>query len=206
MNEQNQEQQAPNEENPIEQPETQQTESNPVNDEMSNETPDEATNLQHEIAEWKDKYARLMADFDNFRKRSNKERIETIQTAGREVIVSMLEVLDDAERAEKQMAQSTDMEALKEGTQLVFNKLRTKLQQKGLKAFESKGELFDVEKHEALTEIVVPGMEGKVVDEMEKGYLLNDKLIRHAKVVVGKSNDAWNNPLKAWWKRKNTGN
>lgn len=190
MNEQNQEQQAPNEENPIEQPETQQTESTPVNDEMSNETPDEATNLQNEIAEWKDKYARLMADFDNFRKRSNKERIETIQTAGREVIVSMLEVLDDAERAEKQLAQSTDVEALKEGTQLVFNKLRTKLQQKGLKAFESKGELFDVEKHEALTEIVVPGMEGKVVDEMEKGYLLNDKLIRHAKVVVGKSNDA----------------
>lgn len=190
MNNKQPEQQAPNEVNPTDQVQTPQPDTNPEGDELTTEATDEATNLQQEIAEWKDKYARLMADFDNFRKRSNKERIETIQTAGRDVIVSMLEVLDDAERAEKQMAQSNDIEALKEGTQLVFNKLRSKLQQKGLKAFESKGEEFDVEKHEALTEIVVPGMEGKVVDEMEKGYLLNDKLIRHAKVVVGKSNDA----------------
>lgn len=190
MNDQQQEQQAPEELKPVEPAETPQQATTTPSDDMTSDTPDDAPNFQQEIKEWKDKYTLLMADFDNFRKRSNKERIETIQTAGREVIISMLEVLDDAERAEKQMAQSTDMEALKEGTQLVFNKLRSKLQQKGLKAFESKGEPFDVEKHEALTEIVVPGMEGKVVDEMEKGYLLNDKLIRHAKVVVGKSNDA----------------
>jgi molecular chaperone GrpE len=190
MNDQQQEQQAPDALNPIEPTETPQAEATPSSDELATETPDETTILQNEIAEWKDKYARLMADFDNFRKRSNKERIETIQTAGKDVIVSMLDVLDDSERAEAQMAQSADIEALKEGTQLVFNKLRNTLQQKGLKAFNSKGEAFDVEKHEALTEIVVPGMEGKVVDEMSKGYLLNDKLIRHAKVVVGKSNDA----------------
>ncbi|MBU3675567.1 MAG: nucleotide exchange factor GrpE [Chitinophagaceae bacterium] len=193
MNEQaqeHQENQGPEVNNNINETPVTPAEDTPNSDELASETPDEATNLQHQIDEWKDKYARLMADFDNFRKRSNKERIETIQTAGRDVIVSMLEVLDDAERAEKQLAQSTDIEALKEGTQLVFNKLRNKLQQKGLKAFESKGEVFDVEKHEALTEIMMPGMEGKVVDEMEKGYLLNDKLIRHAKVVVGKSNEA----------------
>ena len=190
MNEQQHEQQASEEQNIPVEPENTSTTSTPNSDDLANETPNEATLLQHQIDEWKDKYARLMADFDNFRKRSNKERIETIQTAGREVIASMLEVLDDADRAEKQMAQSTDIEAMKEGVQLVFNKLRNKLQQKGLKAFDSKGEPFDVEKHEALTEIMMPGMEGKVVDEMEKGYLLNDKLIRHAKVVVGKSNDA----------------
>lgn len=206
MNDQQQEQQAPDELNPIEPTETPQHEATPSSDELATETPDETTKLQNEIAEWKDKYARLMADFENFKKRSYKEKADLIQTAGKDVIVSMLDVLDDSERAEAQMAQSADIEALKEGTQLVFNKLRNTLQQKGLKAFVSKGEAFDVEKHEALTEIVVPGMEGKVVDEMSKGYLLNDKLIRHAKVVVGKSNDAWIKPLKAWWKRNTPSN
>ncbi len=158
-----------------------------LNDEMTNE--DEATKLQAEIGEWKDKYMRLLAEFDNFKKRSYKEKADLIQTAGKEVIMCMVEVLDDSERAEKQMETATDITAIKEGTQLVFNKLRNTLQQKGLKAFESKGEEFDVEKHEAVTEIPAIGMEGKVVDELEKGYTLNEKLIRHAKVVVGKSSD-----------------
>ncbi len=158
-----------------------------LNDEMTNE--DENAKLQAEVGEWKDKYMRLLAEFDNFKKRSYKEKAELIQTAGKEVIMSMVEVLDDSERAEKQMATATDINAIKEGTQLVFNKLRHTLQQKGLKAFESKGEEFDVEKHEAVTEIPAAGMEGKVVDELEKGYMLNEKLIRHAKVVVGKSSD-----------------
>ena len=153
------------------------------------DTEDEFSKIQQEVNEWKDKYMRLFAEFDNFKKRSRKENIELIQTAGKEVIVSMLDVLDDSERAEKQMETASDIEAVKEGTKLVFNKLRHNLHVKGLKSFESKGEDFDVEKHEAITEIPMPGMEGKVVDEIQKGYLLNDKLIRHAKVVVGKSND-----------------
>jgi len=152
-------------------------------------TEDRLSSLQNEVAEWKDKYMRLFAEFDNFKKRSRKENIDLIQTAGREVIVSMLEVLDDSERAEKTMDSSTDPEAVKEGIRLVFNKLRHNLQQKGLKSFDSKGLDFDVENHEAVTEIAMPGMEGKVVDELQKGYLLYDKLIRHAKVVVGKSGD-----------------
>lgn len=152
-------------------------------------TEDELSKLQAEVSEWKDKYMRLFAEFDNFKKRSRKENVELIQTAGKDVIISLLDVLDDSERAEKQLETAADIEAVKEGLKLVFNKLRNNLQHRGLKSFESKGEEFDVEKHEAVTEIPAAGMEGKVVDELQKGYLLNDKLIRHAKVVVGKSND-----------------
>ena len=148
--------------------------------------------LLQEVAEWKDKYMRLAAEFDNFRKRSFKEKMETIQTAGKDVMSSLLDVIDDSERAEKQMATATDIEALRSGVQLVFNKLRHTLQQKGLKSFDSIGETFDVEKHEAVTEIPAPNkkMEGKVLDEIQKGYMLNDKLIRHAKVVIGTMKDA----------------
>ncbi|HOZ51785.1 MAG TPA: nucleotide exchange factor GrpE [Chitinophagaceae bacterium] len=163
---------------------------NNMNDEMTNE--DELSKSQAETAEWKDKYLRLFAEFDNYKKRSFKEKMEVIQTGGKDVIMGMLDVLDDSARAEKQMETATDIEAVKEGMQLVFNKLKTSLQQKGLKPFDSIGEVFDVEKHEAVTEIPAPtpDMEGKVIDELHKGYLLNDKLIRHAKVVVGKSSNA----------------
>ena len=118
--------------------------------------------------------------------------MEVIQTGGKDVMMVMLDVLDDSARAEKQMETATDIEAVKEGMKLVFNKLKNSLQQKGLKAFDSIGHEFDVEKHEAVTEIPAPtpDMEGKVIDELHKGYLLNDKLIRHAKVVVGKSPNA----------------
>jgi molecular chaperone GrpE len=145
---------------------------------------------QQQVAEWKDKYIRLVAEFDNYEKRSFKEKMETIQTAGKDVMMSLLDVLDDSERAEKQMATASDIQAIKEGMQLVFNKLKHTLNQKGLKSFESIGEPFDVEKHEAVTEIPAPSkkQEGKVLDELQKGYLLNDKLIRHAKVVIGKIN------------------
>ncbi|MCC7029845.1 MAG: nucleotide exchange factor GrpE [Chitinophagaceae bacterium] len=147
---------------------------------------------QQEVASWKDKYVRLVAEFDNYKKRSFKEKMETIQTAGKDVMMSLLDVIDDSERAEKQMATATDIDALKEGMQLVFNKLKNTLHQKGLKSFDSIGEAFDVEKHEAVTEIPAPSkkMEGKVIDELQKGYLLNDKLIRHAKLVIGKMKDA----------------
>ena len=144
--------------------------------------------LEAELSEQKDKYLRLMAEFDNFRRRTAKERLELIQTAGKDVIVSLLDVLDDCDRAEKQLQGSEDIAAQKEGVLLVFNKLRNNLQQKGVKVMESVNTDFDVEKHEAITEIPAPTeeMKGKVIDEVTKGYFLNDKIIRFAKVVVGK--------------------
>lgn len=148
----------------------------------------ELIKLKTELQEQKDKYLRLFAEFDNFKRRNAKERVELIQTAGKEVITSMLEVLDDCERAEKQMQTATDLSQIREGVQLVFNKLKATLQSKGLKPMESINTEFDVEKHEAITEIPAPtpGLKGKVVDEVTKGYYLNDKLIRFAKVIVGK--------------------
>lgn len=144
--------------------------------------------LEAEVKEQKDKYLRLMAEFDNFRRRTAKERLDLMQTAGKDVIVSLLEILDDCDRAEKQLNTSNDIALQKEGVLLVFNKLRAALQAKGVKAMESINTDFDVEKHEAITEIPAPSadMQGKVIDEVEKGYYLNDKLVRFAKVVVGK--------------------
>ena len=156
--------------------------------EMVKTEENEMVKLKAEVQEQKDKYLRLFAEFDNFKRRTAKERIELTQTAGKEVITSMLDVLDDCDRAEKQMQTTTDIAQIKEGVQLVFNKLRTTLQNKGLKSMESIDTEFDVEKHEAITEIPAPtpDLKGKVVDEVTKGYYLNDKLIRFAKVIVGK--------------------
>jgi molecular chaperone GrpE len=151
-------------------------------------TGNEMTKLQSDLDEQKDKYLRLAAEFENFKRRSSRERIELIQTAGKEVISSLLQVLDDCDRAERQMQETNDPAQIKAGVQLVFNKLRKTLQAQGLKAMESLNTDFDVEKHEAITEVPVDdkNLKGKVVDEVEKGYYLNDKLVRFAKVVVGK--------------------
>ena len=134
---------------------------------------EETAKLKAELEEQKDKYIRLFAEFDNFKRRSAKERIEMIQTAGKEVITSMLQVVDDMDRAEKQIQTTKEVEQIKEGVQLVFNKFRKTLTSKGLKAMESIGTDFDVEKHEAITEIPVKEekQKGKVVDEIEKGLL-----------------------------------
>lgn len=157
-----------------------------LNDPIEDE--DEFEKLRTELQDQKDKYLRLFAEFDNFKRRNAKERIELIQTAGKEVITSLLDVLDDCDRAEKQVQTTNDIAQIKEGVQLVFNKLRTALQAKGLQAMESIGTAFDVEKHDAITEVPAPqpNLKGKVIDEITKGYYLNDKIIRHAKVVVGK--------------------
>ncbi|MFT3936578.1 MAG: nucleotide exchange factor GrpE [Chitinophagaceae bacterium] len=156
--------------------------SNPT-DEVS-----EIEKYQEEAAEWKDKYLRLVAEFDNFRKRTAREKLEQAQTAGKDVITSLLDVLDDSERAQKQLETSNDVAAVKEGVLLVFNKLRNSLQAKGLKPMTSVGQEFNPDLHEAITEIPAPTPEtaGKVLDEVQKGYYLNDKIIRFAKVVVGK--------------------
>jgi len=157
-----------------------------LNDGMSGD--DETEKLKEELQGQKEKYLRLFAEFDNFRKRSAREGLELRQTAGKEVIVSLLDVLDDCDRAERQLQSADNIDQVKEGIQLVFSKLRSVLQGKGLKAMVSVHTDFDVEKHEAITEIPVqdPSLKGKVIDEVQKGYYLNDKIIRFAKVVVGK--------------------
>ena len=165
-------------------------EENPETGKMVSEE-NEVSKLNGELDVQKDKYVRLFAEFDNFKRRSAKERIDLIKTAGKEVITSMLEVLDDCDRAEKQMnpeSYQDNPEQIREGVQLVFNKLRTSLQSKGLKAMDSIDTDFDVHKHEAIAEFAVEDetKKGKVIDEIEKGYYLNDKLIRFAKVIVGK--------------------
>jgi molecular chaperone GrpE len=144
--------------------------------------------LNAELAEQKDKYLRLLAEFDNFRRRTAKENLELRQTAAKDVITSLLDVLDDSERAEKQIQKTEDAAQIRDGVRLVFDKLRKTMLSKGLKPMESINTPFDVEKHEAITEITAPTdkLKGKVIDEVQKGYYLNDKLIRFAKVVVGK--------------------
>lgn len=143
---------------------------------------------QNEIKELSDKYLRLVAEFDNFRKRSAKERNELTKNAGEDIIKSLLDVIDDAERAEQQFENSTDVASLKTGIELIFNKLKSILTAKGLSKMQSKGEVFNPELHDAITEIPTANEadSGKVIDEVQTGYYLNDKIIRHAKVVVGK--------------------
>lgn len=138
--------------------------------------------LLKQNAELKDKYIRLVAEFENFKKRTFKEKLDMMRHAAQDTMAAVLPVLDDFDRA------ANAGEGLSEGILLIHNKMKGILEQKGLKAMESTGETFDPELHEALTEIPAPSedLKGKVVDTIEKGYTLNDKIIRHAKVVVGK--------------------
>jgi len=144
--------------------------------------------LEKELQETKDKYLRLVAEFDNYKKRISRERLELIQTANKEVIISLLDVLDDCDRAARQMETNNDIETLKEGITLVFNKLKNTLYAQGLREMESLHAEFDTDLHDAITEVPAPSedLKGKVLDNVQKGYYLNDKIIRHAKVVVGK--------------------
>lgn len=156
--------------------------------ENTEETTSEIIKLKAELEESKDKYLRLFAEFDNFKKRTMKERLELIKTASQETITSMLPIVDDFERAKRASENENSTEIFPEGVNLVFNKLIQTLESKGLKAMNSTGESFDAENHEAITEIPAPSPElsGKVIDTVEKGYYLGDKIIRYAKVVVGK--------------------
>jgi len=137
--------------------------------------------LEQELGEAKDKYLRLFAEFDNYKKRTVKERLDLISTAGRETISAILPVLDDFDRAKKSADDEASNEVFTEGVLGI-------LSSKGVTPMESTGETFDPELHEAITEIPSPteDMKGKVIDTIEQGYFLNDKIIRHAKVVVGK--------------------
>jgi molecular chaperone GrpE len=143
--------------------------------------------LEQEVQELKDKYLRLFAEFDNFKKRTLKERSDLFKTAGKSVLMSLIPFLDDLERAQKSFAEAKEITPIKEGIALITSKFKNILIGQGLTEMKSIGEKFDTDLHEAITNIPAPNeeMKGKVIDEMEKGYLLNDKVVRFAKVIVG---------------------
>jgi len=143
--------------------------------------------LREELAKEKDKFLRLFAEFENFKKRTSKERIEMFRTAGQEVMQALLPVLDDFDRALKEISKADDNELFK-GVELIDNKLRETLKNKGLQEIEvAQGDAFDAEVHDAITQIPAPDkkLKGKIIDVVEKGFKLGDKIIRHPKVVVG---------------------
>ena len=157
------------------------------------ETPEEVAELSQEeiltnqLAETNDRFARLFAEFDNYKKRTSKERVELISTAGEKVISKLLTVLDDFDRALNAMSTAQDVESVKQGVELVNSKFRKILENEGLKEMNVVGETFDADFQEAITAIPSPSedMKNKVIDVVEKGYTLNDKVIRFAKVVIG---------------------
>jgi len=155
--------------------------------ETQNETVQKELSAEEKLAELNDKYLRLYADFENFRKRMSRERVDLIKFASEETFKQIIPVLDDFERAFKSINTITDINVLKQGEELIFNKFKNILTQSGLQEMKSVGEVFDSEIHDAVTNIPAPSekMKGKVIEEIEKGYYLNGKVIRHAKVVVG---------------------
>ncbi|MEZ5197296.1 MAG: nucleotide exchange factor GrpE [Bacteroidales bacterium] len=163
------------------------TESKEKNEETSVPKKTVEEELQEKLDAANDKYIRLYSEFDNYRRRTIKERLELSKTASVDVIVDLLPVLDDFERAIKSSEESTDCEAVKEGVKLIYNKMKSGLEKKGLKPIEAIGSDFDTDFHEAITQIPAPSEKekGKVIDEIERGYLLNDKVIRFSKVVIG---------------------
>ena len=171
-----------------------------VEEQPQNDQAEEAAPLTHEeqlekeledaqavIEEQKDKYLRLSAEFDNYRKRTMKEKAELILNGGEKSISSILPVIDDFERAIKTMETAKDVKAVKEGIELIYNKFMATLAQNGVKVIETKDQPLDTDYHEAIAVIPAPSEEqkGKILDCVQTGYTLNDKVIRHAKVVVG---------------------
>lgn len=144
--------------------------------------------LTEKNEEMKEKYLRLYADFDNYKKRTAKEKLSLLETAGKDVISSILPIVDDFERALKSFETMNNNEAMHEGLELVYQKLLKTLESKGVKAMSTEVAPFDPELHEAITEIPAPDEDakGKIIDTIEKGYFIHDKILRHAKVIVGK--------------------
>ncbi|HLK97407.1 MAG TPA: nucleotide exchange factor GrpE [Hymenobacter sp.] len=146
-----------------------------------------ASKTEAELADLKDKYLRLAAEFENYKRRTTKERADLFKSANQELMMALLPVLDDFERARHHTRDTEDANAVRESIDIIYNKLQKTLNQKGLAPMEAKGGAFDPDLHEAITQIPAPSEElkGKIVDEVEKGYYLGDKVIRHAKVVLG---------------------
>jgi molecular chaperone GrpE len=183
----------PLENNELDQDQSTETIENPMEgetaeaSEIKEETVSELDKLKSEAADWKDKYVRLYAEFENYRQRTSKEKIALISTASEGLVKELLTVIDDFELSQKALEESDDIASLKEGIDLVYQKFIKTLNQQGLKAMESVGKPFDAELQEAITQFPAPTPEqkGMVIDEVEKGYLLKDKTIRYAKVVIG---------------------
>jgi molecular chaperone GrpE len=148
------------------------------------ETPDTGE-LAEKLADLQDKYLRLSAEFDNYRKRTLRERIELVKTAGEDILKDMLPVLDDFDRAVSTLNASVSLEAVAEGTKLIHHKMKSIMESRGLKEICPEGQEFDPDLHEAIAKIPAEDRAGKIVDVVQKGYSLNDKIIRHPKVVVG---------------------
>lgn len=159
----------------------------PTEDTAATDNTSVETTAEDQIAALNDKYIRLYSEFDNYRKRTNKEKLELIATASSGVLKDLLTVLDDFERAITNNESADDIDAVKEGFKLIHHKFKTILEGKGLKQMEAKGLDFDPELHEAIANIPAPSedLKGKVVDDVERGYFLNERVIRYAKVVVG---------------------
>jgi len=167
---------------------TENTEDAPQTEEFVAETgTPERDPIGSELAELKDKYLRLYADFENFRRRTAKEKLDLISNANEGVLKALIPVVDDFERAMQSIDSTDDIAAVKEGVSLIYNKLYKTLEGKGLKPMVSRGEPFNADLHESVTQFPAPSddLKGKVIDEIEKGYYLNDKVIRFAKVIVG---------------------
>jgi molecular chaperone GrpE len=177
-------------ETPVNENETEQTADGQEKElpaEPVNDAEKRIADLEMQVAAANDKYLRLYSEFDNFRKRTAKERVELLNTAGADVIKNLLPVVDDFERALKNNETATDVKSVNEGVNLVAQKLRSILTKSGLQPIEAIGQPFDVDLHEAITNIPAPtpDLKGKVVDEVEKGYMMNGKVIRFSKVIVG---------------------
>ena len=153
----------------------------------STDAPDEASQaVEAAVAEWKDKYLRLQAEFDNYRKRTLREKMDLVQTGGRDVLLAMLPVRDDVQRALAAMEKSDDIEALRQGVQLISQKFTEALRQKGVTEMELKEKEFDADVAEAVAKFAAgEEMKGRVIDVVQTGYMLGDKVLRFAKVVVG---------------------
>lgn len=143
--------------------------------------------LSNQISELNDKYLRLYSEYDNYRKRSSKERLELMKTAGEDILIGFLTIMDDFERAIKSNETAQDIKAVNEGVALIYNKLKNILLQKGVEPLTSVGTEFNADIHEAITNVPAPSadLKGKIIDEVEKGYSMNGKVIRFAKVIVG---------------------
>jgi len=143
--------------------------------------------LEKECAEYKDKYIRLAAEFDNFRRRTLKEKADLIKSGGESIILGMLPVIDDLDRAANAISTAQDVDSVKEGIDLILNKFQSFLKQNGVQEIDADSQEFDIDKHEAITKIPAPSedLKGKVVDLVQKGYIMHDKVIRYAKVVIG---------------------
>ncbi|MDR2621014.1 MAG: nucleotide exchange factor GrpE [Dysgonamonadaceae bacterium] len=157
-----------------------------ISEEKQEENSENTDNVSEELGKLKDSYVRLMAEYDNYRKRTIKEKAELIKNGGEKTLIGLLPVIDDFERARQTLGTASDIEAIKEGVELIYNKFLSYLQQNGVKVIDTAEQAFDADLHEAIA--MVPATEesqkGNIIDTIQTGYTLNDKVIRHAKVVV----------------------